>query len=381
MTASVLPCGPDLVRLFGELGLACEDAGSLVGIRNPLALANWTLPVVESLMVIGAVLALALAVRRVHRDGDPTTLTLWVASVVHVLVFEVALALPGVFDVTDSAGTLFAHNVFTVELAYDRVPLYVVAMYPALVTLAFDIVRAVGVFERRGALVGAICVGFTSMCFYEIFDHLGPQSRWWAWNTVNPVNRPMVDSVPMAAMVIFAMAAPTVLALLAYVWVGAPAARGRRFGAGETAWRTAAVAAVATAVTAALGLLTARGAGGSAPAAVLLAVTVVAFAAVTVPAMFQQWRRMRRVGSTYPSTYAKGYGALYLIVFAVLWVCALPELAGAIGGMTSAGTPIGNFATVAACFTFALAGVAGVWTVDRRDRRPRVGAATAAQDT
>ncbi len=34
---------------------------------------------------------------------------------------------------------------------------------------------------------------------YEVFDHLGLQLLWWAWNTENPLNRPMFASVPMTS--------------------------------------------------------------------------------------------------------------------------------------------------------------------------------------
>lgn len=363
MSDSVPLCEPDFIRVSGELGLDCGKPWSFFEIRNPLTLANWTLPVVESLMVIGAVLALVLAVRRLLRNGDPTTLTVWIAALVHVAVFEAVLTVPATFDVADGARTVFAHNVFTVEMAYDRLPLYISAMYPALVVLSFDIVRAIGVFERRGALLGAVCVGFTTMCFYEVFDHLGPQLQWWAWNTVNPVNVPMVASVPMSAVVIFAMLPATAITLLAYALVGGPVGEGDRFRMRAIVWRTAAVAVATLAVTATLGLLTSALAGSATGSAIVLAAVILAFGAAAVPVMFQQWRRTRHLGSEYPSSYARGYGVLYLTVFATLWIYAMPELAGAIGGLTSTGTPIGNFPTVAVCFTFAVGCVAGAWSV------------------
>jgi len=36
---------------------------------------------------------------------------------------------------------VFAHNAFTVQFLFDRLPLYIVALYPAVVTLAFQVVR------------------------------------------------------------------------------------------------------------------------------------------------------------------------------------------------------------------------------------------------
>ena len=58
--------------------------------------------------------------------------------------------LPDSFGMTNHVGFVFAHNVFTVQFLYDRLPLYIVALYPALATLAFEIVRVMGVFGTPG---------------------------------------------------------------------------------------------------------------------------------------------------------------------------------------------------------------------------------------
>ena len=111
---------------------------------------------------------------------------------------------PNISGLEDSVGVVFAHNAFTVQFLFERLPLYIVALYPAVVTLAYEIVRSLGVFRDRGVIVGAVCVGFVHHCFYEVFDQLGPQLRWWAWNTDNPLNHPFLASVPMASVFIFA---------------------------------------------------------------------------------------------------------------------------------------------------------------------------------
>lgn len=352
-----MSCQPDFARLSGELGFACDGAGSFVTLRNPLALANWTMPVVESLMILGAMLSLWLAIRRLRRDADPTTLTLWIASVIYLLIIE-----------PPQLGTVFAHNVFTIDVMYDRLPLYILALYPATITLAFDAVRSVGVFERRGALVGAVCVGFVNGCFYEVFDHLGPQQRWWAWNTENALNHPMMNSVPMSSVAMFGMLGPAALAFLGYVLIGGPASRGRRFGLIAVGWRTVLIGALVPIALIALSLPVSLFEGRSVVQAVVFTIEITVFAVVSVPVLFQQWRRTRHRGGTeYPSTYVRIYGALYLAVFAVLWISAVPEYAGAIDGITSTGTPTGNFGYVAACFTVALACVIGASTVGKRE--------------
>lgn len=348
-----MSCQPDFARLSGELGFACDGADSFVTLRNPFALADWTMPVVEALMLLGAVLALWLAIRRLRRDADPTTLTLWLASTLCVLLVQPPML-----------GTAFAHNVFAVELGYDHLPLYTVALHPAVITLAFDTVRAAGVFERRGPVVGAVCVGFVNACFYEMYDHLGPQLRWWAWNDDDALNRPMMNSVPMSSAVILAMVGPAALAFLGYVLVGGPVARGRRLGAVAVTWRAAAIGMWAAAVIVGLGTAVPLLGGRPVLQTIAFGVVIAVFVVVSAPVLFGQWRRTRHEGGTeYPTSFVRYYGALYLAVFAVLWISALPELAGAIGGTTREGTPTGNFGYVAACFTAALTCVVGASTL------------------
>jgi hypothetical protein len=131
-------------------GFTCQDTPAIVHLRNRFALSNWTLPVLELMMVGGAVLALWWSVRRLRRDGDPTNLVLWFATVIYLFVVEIPLYFPKIFGVEDAVGVVFAHNAFTVQFLFDRLPLYIVALYPAVFTLAFEIVRSLGVFRDRG---------------------------------------------------------------------------------------------------------------------------------------------------------------------------------------------------------------------------------------
>jgi hypothetical protein len=362
-------CNPDFAQLAATLGFPCTGAPPIVHLRNPFELSNWTLPVVELLMVSGALMALVLAIRRLRRDGDPTNLALWFASVVYLLIIEPPQYFPEAFGVADQLGVVFAHNVFTVDFMYDRLPLYIVALYPATITLAFDVVRAVGVFDRRGAVIGSVCVGFVNGCFYEVFDHLGPQLRWWAWNDDNPLNHPMMNSVPMTSVVIFAMVAPAALAFFVHVFVGRRVARGRSVRGWGLTWRTLAAGALVAPAMTLLSLPTSVFERHKTVQAVVFAAELVLFAVVAVPVLVQQWRRTRREGTEYPSTFVKVFGALYLAVFAVLWLTALPDYAGAIDGMTSSGTPIGNVAYATVCFVFAGYCVVGVSTVVRRGQQ------------
>ena len=61
-------CSPTFAGLAQRLGFSCDTAGGLVQFRNPLALENWTLPVLEITVIVGAVLALVYAIRRWRRQ-------------------------------------------------------------------------------------------------------------------------------------------------------------------------------------------------------------------------------------------------------------------------------------------------------------------------
>lgn len=210
-------CDPAAEALTRGLGFDCHDVNPVMSLNNPFELAHWTQPLLELLIIGGAIFALLLAVRRLRRDGDATNLALWLGSLVYLAVVEPPLYFPEWFGLDEIYGFIFAHNEFTVQFMYDRLPLYIVAFYPAITALAYEVVRAFGVFARRGPAVGAVCVAFVAQVFYETFDHLGPELKWWAWNEANAeVNHPMFASVPMTSMLIFASVS---LAFLTYLVV------------------------------------------------------------------------------------------------------------------------------------------------------------------
>jgi len=322
-------------RLSEQVGGFDCDAPAVVGFRSPFDLTNPTLPVLELLMVLGAVAAVVVAVRRLRRDGDPTPMALVIAGVAYVLVVEVPLYFPGTFGVEDEIGTIFVHNVFSVEFLLDRLPLYIVCLYVALPLLAYEIVRSLGIFERRGAAVGALCAGVVHSAFYEVFDHLGPQLDWWAWNTENPNNHPFFDTVPMTSVTLFSLVAPTGLVFLLRRWVA-----DRRLGGPGLVGRAVAIGAlVPLAMTVAAVPAQLVGDSTGAQAFVLAGEFGLAWL-VAVPVLAAAVRR----GDGEPSRFVRFFGSLYLAVMAVLWATALPER-----------DHVGSTAFVAMCFTAALA--------------------------
>ena len=355
-------------------GFTCQHAPTFVHLRNPLALSNWSLPVLEVMMVSGAVMALVHSIRRLRRDGDPTGLALWFATVVYLFVIEVPMYFPNVFGIDDQLGVVFAHNVFSVQLLFDRLPLYIVALYPAVVTLAFEIVRSLGVFRDRGVVVGAICVGFVHHCFYEVFDQLGPQLRWWAWNTTNPINHPMLASVPMTSVFIFAALGPIVVTVLVLRLLRARA--GRTSMGWSLTWRTAVAGALVPVGLAVLSIPTSLF-GGHQPnttaQAIIFSVELAVIVLIALPVLVGQWRRTQKGGgSASPNRFVRTFGSVYLFVLGALWVSASRDYFTATNGTTSDGTPTGNLAFATACFVVAALAVYSVSTKDggARPRNP-----------
>lgn len=356
-------CAPTFAGLAKSLGFSCEEAGGLFELRSPLALENWTLPVLESTIILGSILALVWAVIRLRRHGDPTNLVLWFGATAYLFVIEPPLYFPAAFGISGHVDTMFAHNVFTVDFLWGRLPLYIVAIYPFMATIAYEIVRMLGVF-RYGALAGATCVGFVHHAFYEIFDQIGPQLRWWEWTTDNPLNQPMFDSVPLPSVVVFAALWPMSLAFCVYRFVGRRVDAGEHFTGLQLVWRTLVIGLAASAGTFILPLpATVLGAGSTTVRGVIYALELIVLSVVAVWLMYRQWSRLRQPGNTeprYDNAFVRVYAALYLVVFAVLWATALPDFFDAKNGVTANGDPIGNLWYTLACFAVGILSVAAV---------------------
>ena len=353
-------CDPTAEHIAEGLGFSCRHANAILTFRNPFSLSNGTLPVLELLIVGGAVFAFWHAWRRWRRDGDPVNLTLWFASVVYLAVIEPPLYFPGWFGLDKQVGFIFSHNVFTVQFMYDRLPLYIVAFYPALSQLAYELVRALGVFARRGALAGALAVAFVCQVFYELFDQLGPQLRWWAWNPGDTkVNQPALASVPMNSMFLFASVSFAGLAWLVVRLTGV----GSRTGPG-IAWRSVVAGALAP-----LAMLISGAPAGAFQGHLTIQATIIGIELALVwiigLALIADSWRAPRTGPVPATLFARTYPPIYLAVLAALWLVALPAYFAATDGVTSAGTPIGSLWYAALC----AAAATGVILAARRTAR------------
>ena len=339
-------CSDSIDELSNSLGFTCHDAPALLRLNDPFALANWTMPILELTVVVCAAAALWWSLRRLRRDGDPVNLVLWLVTVVYLLIVEPPLYFPSVFGIEGSLGAVFVHNVFTVQLLYDRLPLYIVALYPAITMLAYEIVRGLGVFRDRGLIVGAVCVGFVHHCLYEVFDQLGPRLDWWTWNTGNAINQPALQGVPLSSVLLFATVGP---ALATYL-VRALVAERSAGGTGVV------LRGLAAAVLIPIGLCVinipialAGFVQTDGPLRTTLYILyLAACTGVAVPVLLRQWRKPHD-----SNAFVAVFGPVYLIVLAVLWTATM-----------FAGVGLGNLAYAAGSFLVAVAATAAA-TVPR----------------
>lgn len=324
--------------------------------HNPFALQNWTLNVVELVMIGAAGLALAHAITVRRRTGDPSYLGVWIAAVVYCIVIEVPIYFtPGLIGL--DGAVIFIHNEFSAGALYGRMPLYILALYPALLYPAYVLVRQRGLFDGRwGLMRGAVCVGFVHHCFYEVFDHLGPQLKWFLWDYHLPdVGDVTLASVPLYSQVNFSMVNATAFALLAHALLG----RGRQSTGRRGALTVTGMALLAGSATPLLGvvlspnLIYAR-LVEEPNRLVIYALSYGVFVVVALLAASALWRT--RTVSLRPDaadgieiTYVPIFAMAYLAACALLWAVSLPDYLNASGGITASGTRIGSLPYAAAC--------------------------------
>jgi hypothetical protein len=361
-------CDQAAEQVTRQLGFDCHDVSPVISVHNPFDLASWTMPVLELLIIAGAVFALVHAIRR-FRDGDPINLALWFAPLVYLFVTEPPLYFPEWFGLDKQFGFIFAHNIFTVQFMWDRLPLYIIAIYPALTQLAYELVRVLGIF-RRGAVIGSVAVAFVCQVFYEIFDQLGPQLKWWAWNGANQdVNHPALASVPMNSMVLFASVSFGVMTWLVVRLAGTPDGGEPRRGWSLT-WRIVLAGVLAPPAMSLFGIPSSIFGGDTPNVTAQAWVLGIELGLIWLAGAWILVTHLRRRHELEPMTpFARIYPAAYLAVMAVLWLTALPAFLDAKDGVTTDGTPIGSGLYTIACFIGATAVLTVLNTSRGRARR------------
>ena len=339
-----------LVERLG--GFTPQNVESWVFVKSPFTLSHWTMNVIEVLLIVGALWGLRHSMAR-FKAGESVYLGFWLASVIFMLALEIPVYFPEKLGAPDNA-LFFIHNEFSVQFFFGRAPLYILALYPAIMYASFVLVRRAGLFDQRwGALIGALGVGVVHHVFYEIFDHFGPQYGWWTWNYPNFTSS--LASVPVSSMVGFAFVGPIALTLATQLLVpkSIVARNAHAKDVRGQVWRFALGTLLAGLLTPVIFVMltlntwfSLLGIDLTPTSEMVASVAIVGMALILTVG---QLLRLTAFSSQGLLRYSKAYLALFLGVFAGLWLYALPDYFSAVEGITSEGYPVGSLPYVLGC--------------------------------
>ena len=259
----------------------------------------------------------------------------------------------------------FVHNLFSVQFFYDRMPLYIIAMYPVFGYISYVLVQRTGIFKNYNVVVGALSVAFVFHCLFEVVDTVGPQWKWWAWNTQLSTSTPALGVVPYLNIQAFTIVLPFGLVLCTRLLCKVPH-RGGWVIARDVVivsllvWPLQFLAALPATV---VGLL-----GGSLDSARYISTwAYIALAAAVGGYAFIGAYRARRAD---PSLVPDGvqceyfplvYTAVYLICAAIFWIAGLPDYLVAHNGITPSGGQTGAHPYAVITFVLSVVLLAGAY--------------------
>lgn len=315
---------------------------------------------VEVTLVAGAVAALVHAVRWCRSQCDSSNLVIWFAGILCLLLIEPIAYFPQWFGLEKAMGLTFVHNQFSVQFLYDRLPLYIVAMYPFFSYGAWVLVQRTGIFRRYHAVVGASCVTVVFFALYEVIDMVGPQFRWWVWNENLSTSVPTLGHVPYVNLQAFSIALPFAMAL-ATLLVSKPGQTGGRIVARNVVLVCLLVWPILFLSSLPSLLMTVVGAPVATARIVGTWLLIGAAAIVTAVAFIGAYRARRDDPTQLPAGVRRDYfGAVYVGVFlavaVVCWAAALPDYLSAKDGFTANGARTGSlpFAVIMAVIILGL---------------------------
>jgi hypothetical protein len=379
-------CTAEFAQLTRGLGGLQCDGNPFITLTNPFKLQHWSMAVVELLLIVGAIACLVHALRWRRERGDSSNLVVWTASILALLMVEPIAYFPQWFGLQNSLGLTFVHNQFSVQFLFDRLPLYIVAMYPVYTYVSYVLIQRTGIFKRYNPIVGAACVAFAFHCLYEVVDTVGVQFRWWVWNEDLSTSVPALGVVPYLNIQAFSLGVPFGLALVTLLVSKRPASN-RWLVARNVVlvciftWPVMFLSSLPATLLNLVGLplVTARLVGTW--------LLIAAAAAVTGVVLAREYVARRHDASLVPPGVQRDYFALicvsvYLAVCVAFWGAALPDYLQADNGVTPGGAPTGSFAygLVTFVLSLALAVACYVGTTSRAQRNPVTATAVPSRD-
>ncbi len=163
-----------------------EALEALVFVNAPSALLDSSFLVIELIVLSGFVTTVVHAFRHARQSRTPSAPLTLLACLLYGLLMDIS----SYYTVEN-----FWHGEFSVMFLYNRLPLYIVLLYPALLYHLYMTIRR----YEFSPLVEAISVGFFGGAAYSIFDNLGPMLGWWIWDASDPTTLPYLNSVPVTS--------------------------------------------------------------------------------------------------------------------------------------------------------------------------------------
>jgi hypothetical protein len=163
-----------------------EATNAFIWFNAPSALKDWSFLAIEAIIWVGTICAALHAIRHGRQQGNNSALLTLGGCFTYGLLMDIS----SYYTVEN-----FWHGEFSVMFLYNRLPLYIALLYPALI---YHIVMTVRRYEFP-PLVEAITVAFYGELTYLIFDNLGPILGWWIWDTSDPTTFPYLNAVPLTS--------------------------------------------------------------------------------------------------------------------------------------------------------------------------------------
>ncbi len=364
-------CTAEFARLSAKMGGLRCDANPFITLTSPFSLQHWSMPLIEVTIVAGAIACLMHALRWRRSQADSSNLVIWLASVFCLLLIEPVAYFPQWFGLEKSMGLIFVHNQFSVQFLYDRLPLYLVALYPFFSYTAWVLVQRTSIFRRYNAFVGASCVTVLFFTLYEVVDMVGPQFRWWVWNENLSTSVPTLGHVPYVNLQAFSIALPFAMALVT-LKVSKPGRVSGRILARNVALVCLLVWPIMLLSSLPALLMTLAGISLATARIVATWLMISGAGVVTAIAFIGAYRARRDNPATIPAGVDRDHFGLilvaaYLCVATVCWIGALPEYLSAKDGSTATGARVGSMPFAIAMSAVAIALTIGAYRRTRRD--------------
>lgn len=186
-----------------------EATEAWLSFNTPSELLDWSHLAIEFIMCAGLILASIHAWRIYKNIGSPSALLTLLASFLYGLLMDTL----SYYTVEN-----FWHGEFSVMLLFNKLPLYITFLYPAIIYHAIMTIRRYD-FPRY---TEAVCTGLLAGLMYMIFDNFGPMVGWWIWDTSDPTTFPYISNVPLTSyawMFLFTSAFTFINRKISWEWV------------------------------------------------------------------------------------------------------------------------------------------------------------------